>query len=308
MCTCNKPGFNAQMLRRETLNGVEYLVAPFVSLVEGVLHGSQGELFYPRDEIERLPGIWNHVPLVLDHPIGMSARRPDVLENMGLGFVFNDKVEDGKRKGEAWFDVNKTKNLSPGVYSKLVSGQPIELSTGLYTSNEPTSGTHNGVSYTAIARNYIPDHLAVFEPGTDKGACSVVAGCGVNVNATPQQKQQPPAPAPRPIPVPKPESIYGVLPDAVRNENARAYEAYQQASLVLPLPQMFGRPKSPKPVYNQFTDPKDMRLGLPVMNWDESTGITELVSDEYGDEADQTPVGNTSNTSQDILPLPSAPW
>lgn len=174
-------------VRRAMLHGREHLVAPLVMMVPGVLAGSKGPLLYPPEEVGRDPLAWNHVPLTCGHPVenGMSAsgRDPETLEKYGIGLVLRSRTEDGKLKGEGWFDVAKTRQLAPGVLNALERGQRIELSTGLYTDNEPAKAgaVWNGRPYVAIARNYRPDHLAVLE--SQEGACSLRDGCGVLVNS-----------------------------------------------------------------------------------------------------------------------------
>lgn len=181
--------------RTETLNGREYLVVSARLIVPGVLHGSKGALYYPPEEVVRNHEDWNGMPLTMRHPIlngnPVSARSPSVLASQGLGFVFNSSILlDNVLSGEAWFDVENTTRLDKSlpfdqqVLPRLRSGKSVELSTGLFTqdSKAPDGATHNGTPYTYIARNYRPDHLAVLPD--EKGACSVVDGCGINVNAS----------------------------------------------------------------------------------------------------------------------------
>lgn len=166
------------------MNGRDYLVAPLTLIVPGVLNGSKGALYYPKDEIGKDPGVWNGVPIVVYHPtrngLHVSARDPDVLDKQGIGVVMRSRAGD-KLTAEGWFDVESTRRVDKRVLDSLEAGRLIELSTGLYTENEPTSGIYNGRSYDAIARNYKPDHLAILPDQV--GACSVRDGCGVMVNA-----------------------------------------------------------------------------------------------------------------------------
>jgi hypothetical protein len=186
-CDCamtRMTGNLAGRVERRTLHGREYLVAPLSMIVPGVLNGSRGALFYPLDEISATADAWNGMPIVVGHPMiggrNVSARSPDVLEQFGIGTVYNTAV-NGKLTAEGWFDVERTKAIEPQILSALMRGEPIELSTGLFTDNEARPGVHNGVSYTHVARNYRPDHLAIL---TDqKGACPLEAGCGVLANA-----------------------------------------------------------------------------------------------------------------------------
>jgi len=179
----------AGKLRREKLHGREYLVAPMSLIVPGVLSGSKGALYYPAHEVSRNPENWNGMPVVLNHPTvngrHVSARSPEILEQSQLGAVYNARIDaGGKLKAEGWFDIERTRLVDSRILDSLESQTPIELSTGLFTRNEPVTGnaSFNGVGYTFIARDYRPDHLAIL-PDV-RGACSIDDGCGVLVNGT----------------------------------------------------------------------------------------------------------------------------
>jgi len=169
--------------RTEYLNGKEHLVVPMVLIVPGVLNGSKGPLFYPSDELSKDPSVWNNVPMVVYHPMhdgkAISARQPSVLNKSFVGCVFNAKF-DGKLVAEGWFDVERTRRVDSRILRSLESHNPIELSTGLRTEEDPTPGVFNSVKYDAVARNYVPDHLAILPD--QKGACSLKDGCGVLIN------------------------------------------------------------------------------------------------------------------------------
>lgn len=165
--------------------GREYLVAPVRMIVPGVLPGSKGPLFYPHSEINRNVTSWHGVPLTLGHPVvageNVSASHPGVLDGVGLGEVRNPR--GGKSlDAEAWFDVEKVRKVAPDILARLGRGERIELSTGLFTENDVASvgSSFAGRPYTHVARNYIPDHLAILPGG--RGACSLADGCGVLVN------------------------------------------------------------------------------------------------------------------------------
>jgi hypothetical protein len=173
--------------RRATLSGRDYLVAPVTLIVPGVLNGSLGPLFYPPDELAKNPSVWNGVPIVLGHPsradgTTTTAKDPDVLNKTGLGTIFGGRFEGGKLKAEAWFDIESTRRLSPSVLTSLLTGRPVESSTGLGMDMDPVQNesSHEGTRYTFVARNYRPDHVAVLTDQT--GACSVQDGCGVLMN------------------------------------------------------------------------------------------------------------------------------
>lgn len=172
--------------RRTKLQGREYIVAPLTLIVPGVLNGSKGPLYYPPEEIAKDPGVWNGVPIVVDHPSfqgqHVSARDPDVLNRQWVGYVFRSKAK-GKLTAEGWFDVAATTQVDNRILNAVEHGHKMELSTGLFTDNEPAAEgavTNDGQPYSFIARNYRPDHLAILPDSI--GACSVAEGCGVNVN------------------------------------------------------------------------------------------------------------------------------
>lgn len=172
--------------RRDTFDGREFIVAPMTLIVPGVLNGSKGPLFYPPEEIAKNADAWNGIPLVVDHPhkdgSPVSARSPSVLNGQGIGHLFEARA-DGKLTAEGWFDVEKVQRIAPEILQSLREGKPIELSTGLFTTNEPAGdgAVDNGKPYSFIARDYRPDHLAILLDSV--GACGVGDGCGVLVNS-----------------------------------------------------------------------------------------------------------------------------
>lgn len=188
--------------RRVKHHGRDYLVVPVTMLVPGVLNGSKGPLYYPKEEVGKNIDAWNGMPLTLDHPVddatglNVSARDPGTLEKYGIGHVYRVRIDNntGSLKGQAWFDEKLViardeyliKNARPAILPRLLQGRPIELSTGLFTRNTPAANGRgiapNGREYVAIARDYKPDHLAILPDS--QGACSVRDGCGVHINNT----------------------------------------------------------------------------------------------------------------------------
>lgn len=176
----------APKVRRETMGGRTYLVAPLTMIVPGVLAGSKGPLYYPLEEIEKSSLAWNHMPILLNHPYDaagnpVSGRDPEYLGKQALGIVLRSKV-DGKLTAEGWFDEVACNLVDRRIVHNLESGQSSDLSTGLFTDNEPAGegAVFNDRPYTHVARNYRPDHLAIL---LDKqGACSRSQGCGVLIN------------------------------------------------------------------------------------------------------------------------------
>lgn len=166
--------------KKRTLHGREYLVAPMTLIVPGVLNGSQGALYYPPEEVSKHPEIWNHKPITLNHP-PKGANDPDILNQTQLGFLLNARFEGGKLVADGWFDVFRVAQVDKRILANLSDGKPIELSTGLAVDMDPVqNGDFQGKPYSAIARNYRPDHLAILPDAV--GACSLKDGCGVLVN------------------------------------------------------------------------------------------------------------------------------
>ena len=80
--------------RIQFLHNVEYIVAPVNMIVEGVLPGSQGAIFYNADQIKLSEPYWDGVPVTINHPTdnngnSVSARTPSVLEDYGVGQIYN---------------------------------------------------------------------------------------------------------------------------------------------------------------------------------------------------------------------------
>jgi hypothetical protein len=175
---------------RRQLHGRDFLVGPAVAIVPGVLNGSKGSLYYPGHEIAKSVPKWNGMPITNGHPVdetgqAVSARHPDVLEKYEIGRVFQANY-DGRLTAEAWLDEQLTRNKAPQILKAIHLNQPVELSTGLGTEDNPapSGSVHNGKTgpkpYDRVATNYDPDHLAILV--SHKGACSIKDGCGLGIN------------------------------------------------------------------------------------------------------------------------------
>jgi len=175
---------NNYRIREEMHEGKKHLVVPVVMMVEGVHNGSAGPLLHLAEDLGRFPGSWNGIPVTVPHPevngSPSSANTPHAIERFRVGRVFNTKFEDNKLKAEAWLDENRVRQFSPEVLGYIRQARPLDVSIGVFTEDEPTSGEWNGEEYLAIARNHRPDHLALL-PG-EQGACSWADGCGIRVN------------------------------------------------------------------------------------------------------------------------------
>ena len=186
-CISFRGNFDAGVeLRTETYLGREYLVVPVVALVEGVLQGMNADVpeLALSSEFGRAPQGWDGRPVVMNHPVvnglPVSANSPAILEEYAFGMLFNTRIEDNKLKTEAWLDTVRALELGGDIQStveRIQNDTVVEVSTGLFTGIEETSGKFNGRKYSAIWRGIIPDHLA-FLPEGIIGACSVEDGCG----------------------------------------------------------------------------------------------------------------------------------
>lgn len=117
------------------------------------------------------------------HPDQGSAGSPEVFERQHVGTVFNARFRAAKLLAELWLDAERLVIAANGrdVLDTLASGGQLEISTGLFTENDPVDGVWNDSQYEWIARNHRPDHLALL-PGK-QGACSIRDGCGTVANA-----------------------------------------------------------------------------------------------------------------------------
>lgn len=171
-------------VRHDKMGGRDYLVAPMVMIVEGVLNGSAGPGFYPEEELNKFPAAWNSRPVVVYHPQvngkPVSASDPIIIDRYGIGQVMNTRFEDGKLKAEAWLETDRMDEVDDRIMEAIENNQVMELSTGLFIEADNTPGEFDGKPYDFIARNFQPDHLALL-PDL-KGACSVADGAGFLLN------------------------------------------------------------------------------------------------------------------------------
>lgn len=177
------------LIRYEKLQGQEYMVVPIVALVEGILTPGNSSLkeLALASEFGQAPVTWNGRPITLNHPkrggsYVSASQTPTIFAEEQLGFIFNSKIEDKKLKVEAWINTARVNDAGDTVIKeidRLKNGEIVEVSTGLFTALEETSGVYLGEHYDVVWRNPIPDHLAILQTGTI-GACSVKDGCGAN--------------------------------------------------------------------------------------------------------------------------------
>jgi len=178
-------------IRTASLHGEEYTVVPCVALKEGVLWPANApapELALA-EEFGRFPAGWDGRPVVYDHPKvngeAVPASTPSILEDAGIGQLFNTKLDGKLLKTEIWVNNVRVESMDEVIQDavqKLKDGDKIvEVSTGLFSMSEIASGEYDGEEFQAIWRNIIPDHLAILPEGI-RGACSVADGCGAPRN------------------------------------------------------------------------------------------------------------------------------
>jgi len=183
--TCHKIQILHYEIRRTEYNGRPHIVVPAVLFVEGVHCGSAGPVLYTAEELAKFPAAWNGRPVPIFHPhdkdgVPISCNDPQTIQSRSVGNLFNVCFEDGKLKGEIWIDEERIKRISPTALSYIQTGRKLEVSTGIFSDEDPVSGEWNGEQYISIARNLRPDHLALL-PG-EQGACSWEDGCGIRSN------------------------------------------------------------------------------------------------------------------------------
>lgn len=176
-------------LRRETLNGEEYLVAPVVAIQEGVYlyprangRGIKRELLNT-EEIEQSLSEWEGVPLTIPHPEDDEGR-PGLITNKAtthneVGEFRDVELEEGALVGETWIRANTIGTLG-GMLESYVegmkAGEPQEVSTGYRADTEVSKGSYENQRYTYEQVGLEPDHLALLVD--EAGNCSVEEGCG----------------------------------------------------------------------------------------------------------------------------------
>lgn len=179
-------GVTSAPLRTASFEAREHLVVPVVMLVEGVVFAVNAEHpeFVPAEELRVAPAGWGGRPVTWTHPVvdgnRVMANSPSVLERFSVGKIFNPSIRDDvKLVAEAWLDVNGKSHIPEGreLVDRAKTGDPIEVSVGVFVTEEKTAGVFNGKPYKSIWRNIVPDHLAMLPKG-DIGACSIAMGCG----------------------------------------------------------------------------------------------------------------------------------
>lgn len=171
---------------RLTHNAQEYLIAPCIMIVEGVLNGG----YVPGEEIQACQ--WDGIPVVINHPrdeagVEISANAPEVLQRCGVGRVYRTRYQTFAHNGqnrvraqaELWLELASMQRLggeAEQTLSMLETQTPLEVSTAFFSEAQQTPGQFYGSAYREIHRSLQADHLALLPNGI--GACNWQAGCG----------------------------------------------------------------------------------------------------------------------------------
>jgi hypothetical protein len=172
-------------VRHEMLEGRPHIVVPMVMITEGVHNGSQGRLFYSANELSKTPEMWDHKPVSVYHPRRGSACSIANINAHKVGIILNTEWDESKKrlKAEAWLEEARIEKVDRRVMNAIDNEEMMEVSTGLYSYNEKTTGTwgKKKEEYDRIATNIRADHLALLPD--KKGACSIADGAGLLRNS-----------------------------------------------------------------------------------------------------------------------------
>lgn len=180
-------------VRKRKMWGREWLVVPATLVRNQVLENNLGKTYLPAEEVtEGWARTANGSPVLTDHPtkrgFPASGRDPDVMDKIGVGFLFNARVDRTGSvpavKADVYLDPERVEAVEDlgTIIAKLEKRQPVELSTGFPLRElERRSGVFNGRKYDKVLRPAAFDHLALFAEHK-KGACSLEDGCGLLVN------------------------------------------------------------------------------------------------------------------------------
>jgi len=140
---------NSSDVRRETLDGTEYVIAPINLLKPMHLNvpptWDAQEAYLPAEQAKESVPSWNGTPLTLNHPAangsGATANSPEMHENTVLGRVFNAEWTGQKVQAEAWFNEQKARDMggmAEDALERVLNGDTVEVSTGYRASKLPS--------------------------------------------------------------------------------------------------------------------------------------------------------------------------
>ena len=197
----NSGGSTSGSTRRETEDGIEYLVAEATIAREGVLdYSDQRNAFdhelLPKEEFTPASR-WNGLPVLVDHPTTATAGtvQPASTTTPGVSTTdvgdFRDagtSSDGASLGGEVWIRASERDQHGPGfkrAFDALEDEDEVAVSPGYGVGRlDESGGRHNGQNYSGIQRDLDPDHVAVVING--KARCSIEAGCSIGERANAQ--------------------------------------------------------------------------------------------------------------------------
>jgi len=152
------------------------LIAPVTLIKQGVLCGSGGCVLWKNDIIKASVNKWEGVPVVLNHPMvnGQFVSANETPHEI-IGRVTKPHFDSFHNclRGYVEIDVNR---------QKVAQVQDLkEVSIGVFSDTDYESGTYYNKSYSYVAKEMHPDHLALLKGQI--GACSWEDGCGIRINS-----------------------------------------------------------------------------------------------------------------------------
>lgn len=126
-------------------------------------------IYFPLDELEKAYRLFDGKPININHS-------DDIKDE--VGYVRDPQFEDKR--------LTVTPVLNPAtseygvaegyINNRLAAGQTPEVSVGVWVTRD-VELDDNGEVVRTVARNVIPDHLAI----VSRGACSPMDGCGIGL-------------------------------------------------------------------------------------------------------------------------------
>ena len=184
-------------VRRETEDGVEYLVVPATVGREGIYEYQDQRDAYDREfvageEWADAAAGFEGVPAVADHPVTATEGTitPATTQTPGAKTTevgeFRDprmNADDTKLSGELWLREDERDAHGPAyeeAFDALENGEAWEVSPGYGVGRvNATSGTYDGREFDARQEQLDPDHVAIVLNGTAR--CDISQGCAAGV-------------------------------------------------------------------------------------------------------------------------------
>lgn len=181
---------NARAIRREKLEGEDYIVVPSSTLPDDVVMNG---VLYLADEIAKSFMTLENTFAPFGHPdkagTFLNANDPIAIDRFHIGaHNRNVRREGGRVHLDKYIHVATAENSERGkrVLAAIEKGEPIHTSTGLYAIMENANGE---VPYSRIARDIIFDHDAILLD--EEGAATPEQGVGMLVNSKGEKEQVP---------------------------------------------------------------------------------------------------------------------